>query len=101
MVKSWAFTACDSTRRVHSLGAHVLRCISPAVAQHVRGDDPETLGGEEGDLVPPSQGQVRPTVNEENCSDGLAGCWLCDDVVVRDAIDRGGLVLELGIADFG
>lgn len=101
MVKSWAFTACDSTRRVHSLGAHVLRCISPAVAQHVRGDDPETLGGEERDLVPPSQGQIRPTVDEENCSYDLAGCWLCDDVVVRDPIDRGGLVLELGVADFG
>lgn len=101
MVKSWAFTACDSTRRVHSLGAHVLRCISPAVAQHVRGDDPETLGGEERDLVPPSQGQIRPTVYEKNCSNGLAGCWLCDDVVVRDPIDRGGLVLELGVADFG
>lgn len=40
--------------------------VGPGVAHHVWGYDAETEGGEERDLIPPSKGQVRPAVDEED-----------------------------------
>lgn len=40
-------------------------------------------------------------MDQENCPNRFARRRLCDDVVVRDPIDRGGLVLELSVADRG
>lgn len=39
---------------IYLLEAQVFGCISPTVTHHVRGDDPQTFGGQERDLIPPS-----------------------------------------------
>ena len=80
--------------RIHSLEAQVFRRISPTVAHHVWGDDPQAFGGEKGDLISPSQRQIRPSVDQENSTDHLARRRLCLDVVVLNPVQSSRLILE-------
>lgn len=76
------------------LKAQVFRGICPTVSHHIWGDDPQTFGGEEGNLVSPSQRQIWPSVDQENCTDHFSRRRLCLDVVVLDPVESGGLVFE-------
>ena len=73
-----------------------LRGGGEVVAHHVRDNNAEVQGQEEGDLVAPAVGKVGPAVDQEDCS-SRGGSGLGEKVVVVYAVEEDMVVLDTGI----
>jgi len=70
-------------------------CGGEPVAHHVRGDDAQVEGQQEGDLGAPAEGEVGPAVDEEDGCNGGGGAGV--QVVVADAVEVGVFVGDAGV----